>query len=54
MRPAVGSVWKDFIGRAYRVEGILDETGEVYVRLVRTPGQFFTFRDFEEYLTEAA
>jgi hypothetical protein len=52
MRPEIGSYWKDGIGRCYRVEGILDESGEAYVRPVRPTGTFFPFRDFGDRLVE--
>jgi hypothetical protein len=52
MRPEIGSYWKDSIGRTYRVEGILDESGEVYVRPVRATGAIIPLTDFGDRLTE--
>ena len=54
MRPAIGSHWKDWHGRTYRVEGILDESGEAYVRPVRAKGAIIPLSDFGDRLTEDA
>jgi hypothetical protein len=52
MRPEIGSHWKDVHGRTYRVEGILDESGEAYVRPVRATGAIIPLTDFGDRLVE--
>jgi len=52
MRPTIGSHWKDVHGRTYRVEGILDESGEAYVRPVRATGAIIPLTDFGDRLVE--